>query len=574
MLRMDTELASLLDSELNSNEQQIFLQNFKHFLDHDSENDHVIDLEFAFKWLGFARKDVGKRLLEKYFIINKDYIETVEKLSLHKNLERSLLNNKGGQNKEIIMMTPNTFKELCIQANTEKGKEVRKYYIKMEAIVNKYLKEKNEKLSKEHQNNIDKINQLQNEMMALQKLVKPRKKYELGDTVYIFRHVTDQDIYKVGSSENMNTRDDNYFCHNVTGDIVYTKKCNNKKLLEDVVHHILQNYTINNRKDWFEIKYEIIKEIVDSANEFLDKMIILCSDTINNKNLISTFKDQIPQKLNISNLEILPKKITKEPVEEFIKYQEIEKPIAEIPNVPEEEMFHIDKNFDKFFQECFKINKDKASSLIEITARYRLWSRSKKDFKDSLVEYFNNKNLKEVLIYDPITKCNLTCHKGLELIPLPTFILTNKSSETEKFLFENCINSITGRISSKELFETYFNWKNKNDPSYIKLTNDDKKQVNLYLNKNYFGTTVYTGERIRFGFYGLCLKNKESESVGTKQKPKNRKVIQQLNMNNEIIHEYVSITQAAYENTISISRMSVIISNSQVHKGFTFKIKE
>lgn len=40
-------------------------------------------------------------------------------------------------------MTPNTFKQLCILANTEKGKKVRLYYIKMENIVMKYLKEKN-----------------------------------------------------------------------------------------------------------------------------------------------------------------------------------------------------------------------------------------------------------------------------------------------------------------------------------------------------------------------------------------------------------------------------------------------
>lgn len=63
------------------------------------------------------------------------------------------------------------------------------------------------------------------------------------------------------------------------------------------------------------------------------------------------------------------------------------------------------------------------------------------------------------------------------------------------------------------------------------------------------------------------------ELVGTKQKPKNRKIIQQFNNNDEIVHEYLSITQAANENNISISRMSIIISNCQQHKGFTFKIK-
>ena len=39
-------------------------------------------------------------------------------------------------------MTPNTFKQLCVLANTEKGKQVRLYYIKMESVMMKYLKEK------------------------------------------------------------------------------------------------------------------------------------------------------------------------------------------------------------------------------------------------------------------------------------------------------------------------------------------------------------------------------------------------------------------------------------------------
>lgn len=248
---MDTELASLLNSELNSNEQQFFLQNFKCFLENDQENDHVIDLDFAFKWIGFTRRDNAKRLLDKHFIIDIDYIKVDNSLLCKE--EQDLPNNEwGGNNKKFIMMTPNTFKELCVLANTEKGKEVRRYYIKMESIMNRYLKMQNEKIAKNSQAKID---HLQNEMMTLQKLVKPRKKYEIGETVYIFRHITDQNIFKVGSSENMNTRDDNYFCHNITGEIAYTKCCNNKKILEDVVHHVLQNFTLDNRKDWFRIKY-------------------------------------------------------------------------------------------------------------------------------------------------------------------------------------------------------------------------------------------------------------------------------------------------------------------------------
>jgi hypothetical protein len=38
-----------------------------------------INIEFAFKWIGFTRKDNAKCLLQKYFVINKDYIIFINK---------------------------------------------------------------------------------------------------------------------------------------------------------------------------------------------------------------------------------------------------------------------------------------------------------------------------------------------------------------------------------------------------------------------------------------------------------------------------------------------------------------
>jgi hypothetical protein len=48
----------------------------------------------------------------------------------------------GGHNAERIMMTPDTFKELCMLSNTAKGREVRGFYIKMEKVVKQFLRDK------------------------------------------------------------------------------------------------------------------------------------------------------------------------------------------------------------------------------------------------------------------------------------------------------------------------------------------------------------------------------------------------------------------------------------------------
>jgi phage anti-repressor protein len=45
----------------------------------------------------------------------------------------------GGHNKEKIMMNVDTFKALCMMPNTQKGKQTRRYYSKMESIFFKYI---------------------------------------------------------------------------------------------------------------------------------------------------------------------------------------------------------------------------------------------------------------------------------------------------------------------------------------------------------------------------------------------------------------------------------------------------
>ena len=58
----------------------MFLASFYSYLNYDSKNDYVIDLNDIWKWLGFARKDFCKVVLERHFEKDSDYIiKTKEK---------------------------------------------------------------------------------------------------------------------------------------------------------------------------------------------------------------------------------------------------------------------------------------------------------------------------------------------------------------------------------------------------------------------------------------------------------------------------------------------------------------
>jgi hypothetical protein len=89
-------------------EQQMFVASFYGYLNYNSRTEFVVDLDNVWKWIGFQQKVKAKTLLEKHFKLDIDY-----KLLLSQPGKR-LDSTSGGHNKEIIMLTINTFKRFCL----------------------------------------------------------------------------------------------------------------------------------------------------------------------------------------------------------------------------------------------------------------------------------------------------------------------------------------------------------------------------------------------------------------------------------------------------------------------------
>ena len=68
-----SKLIEKLQTNFSDYEQQMFLSSFYCYLKYDKVNDFVIDVDNIWEWLGFSRKYHAKYLLEKHFIIEKDY---------------------------------------------------------------------------------------------------------------------------------------------------------------------------------------------------------------------------------------------------------------------------------------------------------------------------------------------------------------------------------------------------------------------------------------------------------------------------------------------------------------------
>ncbi|MEH1783256.1 MAG: hypothetical protein V7L26_30035 [Nostoc sp.] len=85
-----------------------------------------VDFDAAWKWLGYARKDNAKKQLSKF----KEGVEF--SVELRKN-------SQCGRSSENIKLSVECFKHLAMLAQTDKGWEVRNYFIECERIAKSKL---------------------------------------------------------------------------------------------------------------------------------------------------------------------------------------------------------------------------------------------------------------------------------------------------------------------------------------------------------------------------------------------------------------------------------------------------
>jgi len=139
----NVKMLTKIKEQFTEFEQQMFLSSFYCYLNHDPTNDFVIDLDNVWEWMGFNQKVKAKSLLEKNFVIDKDY-----KKSLSPQGKRTT-SIKGGQNKELFMLNLKTFKSMCLKAGTKKADEIHEYYLKMETIIQEVVNEENNEMRKQ-----------------------------------------------------------------------------------------------------------------------------------------------------------------------------------------------------------------------------------------------------------------------------------------------------------------------------------------------------------------------------------------------------------------------------------------
>ena len=229
----------------NTNQQFIaFIDDFHNIytFDTENENEFIINIDIVAKWL-FSTKSRLKETLVRSYNKNIDY-----KVSKEKNGKISK------SNKEIILLTPDCFKRLCLVSKTKKSEEVRTYFIELEKILDKYKSYIINAMKKQ-------IKVLENNQKELPN--------NIASMVYILKSPKDIDgIYRFGKTDDFKKRLQNYNSANsdkMEVVLIYETKCATE--VEDCVIAQIKKHRYKKRKDFYEVNVDIIKEIINTCDK-------------------------------------------------------------------------------------------------------------------------------------------------------------------------------------------------------------------------------------------------------------------------------------------------------------------
>lgn len=276
------KLLTKIQNTFTNYQQQLFVSSFYCYLNYNSKNEFVIDLDDIWKWVGFERKDCGKRIL-KHFVINIDYIIISATTGEANppiitapqfggaNKESGVQSNRGGKNKEQILMTINCFKKFCLKASTKKADEIHEYYIKLEELVQDLLNEESNELRVQ-------LKKLENKVEILQNKPEVEGFSNNEGYIYLIKDVSIFGAYKIGMGANPNTRIStlNVASCQKTLKIAMIFKTWDMKGAEKIIHSILNPFKVKKRNEWFyfssdlQLNYAIntIKSIVSYIDRF------------------------------------------------------------------------------------------------------------------------------------------------------------------------------------------------------------------------------------------------------------------------------------------------------------------
>lgn len=230
----------------------------------NGDNTHApftIDLDMVADWLKTEKGKLKKTLI-------KSYTKNIDYILLSPESKQS---SQGGHNKQLILLTPDTFKMLTMKSKTMEAQKVRYYYVTLEKLVEIY---KDEIIS----NQDKKIKILERNLKKI--------KYPVKGALYIIKLTEDDaDGFRIGKTHDMNVRVKGYNTHHKDNpEVVYIYYTHDRHRLEKCVRNALKYY-----KDFYVTDMNNIIEAMKDCDHLITKF--KCNIKDNEKNISRAKKE-------------------------------------------------------------------------------------------------------------------------------------------------------------------------------------------------------------------------------------------------------------------------------------------
>ena len=193
-----------------------------------------IDIELVAKWLKSKKGKLKETLLSSY-------TENIDFISLSVNGKQS---THGGQNKQLVLLSPDTFKMLCMKSHTVDAEKIRYYYITLEKLVYIF---KDEIIA----NQKKRINELESNMKKI--------KYPIKGAIYVIAIDKSEYGYKIGKTIDMNKRYDLYKnAHKDNPKVKFVFYSDDIDKLEKCIKNLLLDEQYRHRKEFYIVELEHI----------------------------------------------------------------------------------------------------------------------------------------------------------------------------------------------------------------------------------------------------------------------------------------------------------------------------
>ena len=223
-----------------------------------------IDLEIVAKWLKSSKAHLKETL-------NKSYKKDIDYIILTPNRKRDI---HGGQNLEIILLTEDCFKMMCMGSRAKESTKIKYYYVTLEKLLLIYMDD----VIKNQQKNIDKLTRNLT-----------TNKFPIKGAIYV---IAIDNGYKFGKTNNMNNRYKLYKnAHKDNPGIVYIFYTHDIDRVEKCVNTILMYEEYRDRKEFYILELvDIITAIKDCDNQ-MNKF--KCGSCKKTNTTIGGFKEHI-----------------------------------------------------------------------------------------------------------------------------------------------------------------------------------------------------------------------------------------------------------------------------------------